>query len=284
MLGLSITVSAQTGNVGINTTTPTKTLDINGKLRVRDLPSIPGGLPMVSDVNGNIGTFKPIDKNDFILYNIDSNVRQNVSISVPPASILNPVETNVQDNGSGTTIQPENCWLVPNSEVVFKFPVGSIRRGTASWMTWFEMSQNLGPWSLTNIIGGTGKIRVPAFFNSRAYAKLYKKTGTIWTVVDVVSVAMQTTQVSPYNKDATERDENGNLHAITANTNLNTRYSMTAFYSIGDGTDVPVDPNGEYKVELLYGIENYSPRTPITNPNFLQNWGVQSVAYSFYKE
>jgi len=83
--------------------------------------------------------------------------------------------------------------------------------------------------------------------------------------------------------DAAKRDENGNLHAVTANSNLNFRYSLSAFYSIGDGTEVTVQADTEYKVELLYGIENYSPRTPVTNPNFLQNWGVQSVAYSFYK-
>lgn len=283
LLGLSTSVFAQTGNVGINTTSPTKTMDINGQLRVRDLPVIPAGTPLVADGEGNVGMFKPVSPNDFILYNIDSNVRQNESVSVPPASILNPVQTNAQDGGSGTTIQPENCWVVPNSEVVFKFPAGSVRRGTASWSTWFEMSYGLGPWTQTNIIGGTGRIKVPAFFNSRAYARLYKKTGATWSVVDVVTVTMQTTQISPYNDDAANRDENGNLHTVTASNNLNFRYFLSAFYSIGDGTTVPVQADAEYKVELLYGIENYSPRTPITNPNFLQNWGVQSVGYSFYK-
>lgn len=283
LLGMPGSSFAQTGNVGINTTSPTKTLDINGQLRVRDLPVIPAGTPMVADGNGNVGIYKPVNPNDFILYNIDSNVRQNESISVPPASILNPVLTNAQDGGSGTTIQPENCWVVPNSEVIFKFPQGSVRRGTASWNTWFEMSYGLGPWTQVNIIGGTGRIKVPAFFHSRAYARLYKKVGTAWQLADVVTVTMQTTQVSPYLDDAANKDENGNLHAVTASSNLNFRYSISAFYSIGDGTDVTVQADTEYKVELLYGIESYSPRTPVTNPNFLQNWGVQSVAYSFYK-
>lgn len=283
MLGLSNAVFAQAGNVGINTTVPTKTLDINGQLRVRDLPVIPAGTPMVADGNGNVGIYKPINPNDFILYHIDSNVRQNVSISVPTTSILNSVETNAQDGGGGTTIRSGNCWVVPNSEVIFKFPKGSVKRGTASWNTWFEMSYGLGPWTQVNIIGGTGRIKVPAFFHSRAYARLYKKVGTAWELADVVTVTMQTTQVSPYLDDAAKRDENGNLHAVTANSNLNFRYSLSAFYSIGDGTEVTVQADTEYKVELLYGIENYSPRTPVTNPNFLQNWGVQSVAYSFYK-
>ncbi|ROH86562.1 hypothetical protein EGI15_22240 [Chryseobacterium cucumeris] len=282
LLGLSSSIFAQTGNVGINTTSPTKTLDVNGQLRVRDLPIIPAGTPMVADGNGNIGMFKTVDPNDFILYNVDSNVRQNTSVNVPLTSILNPLQTNAQDGGSGTTIQPANCWVIPNSQVIFKFPAGSIRRGTATWSTWFEMAYGFD-WSQINIIGGTGRIRLPLFFHSRAYARLYKKTGTTWSVVDVVTVTMQTTQISPYLQESTTRDNTGNLYITPGSTNQNFRYFLSAFYSIGDGTTVNVDPDSEYKVELLYGIENFSSRETLTNPGLLQNWGVQSVGYSFYK-
>lgn len=282
MLALSITVSAQTGNVGINTTAPTKTLDVNGQLRVRDLPIIPAGTPVVSDVDGNIGVFKPLNPNDFILYNIDSNVRQNTSVDVPLTSILNTIQTNAQDGGGGTTIQPANCWVVPNSEVVFKFPAGSIRRGTATWSTWFEMNYGFN-YSQVNIEGGTGRVKVPLFFHSRAYARLYKKTGTTWNVVDVVTVTMQTTQISPYIYEAANYDSSGVPYTTTANSNPNIRYFLSAFYSIGDGTAVSIDPDSEYKVELLYGIENLSTRQTLTDTGLLKNWGVQSVGYSFYK-
>ncbi|WP_407846690.1 hypothetical protein [Chryseobacterium sp. KCF3-3] len=282
LLGLSTSVFAQTGNVGINTTSPTKTLDINGQLRVRDLPVIPAGTPLVADGNGNVGMFKPVDPNDFILYNIDSNVRQNTSANVPLTSILNTVQTNAQDGGTGTTIQPANCWVVPNSEVIFKFPAGSVRRGTATWNTWFEMNYGFN-YSQVNIEGGTGRVKVPLFFHSRAYARLYKKTGTSWNVVDVVTVTMQTTQISPYINEAATNDGSGNNHPISATYNPNIRYSLSAFYSVGDGTAVAVDADSEYKVELLYGIESLSTRQTLTNPSLLQNWGVQSVGYSFYK-
>ncbi len=282
LLGLSTGVFAQTGNVGINTTSPTKTLDINGQLRVRDLPVIPAGTPMVADGNGNVGVFKPVNPNDFVLYNIDSNVRQNTSANVPLTSILNTMQTNAQDGGTGTTIQPANCWVVPNSEVVFKFPAGSIRRGTATWNTWFEMSYGFN-YSQVNIEGGTGRIKVPLFFHSRAYARLYKKTGTAWNVVDVVTVTMQTTQISPYLSEAANNDSSGVPYTTTASNNANLRYFLSAFYSIGDGTAVSIDPDSEYKVELLYGIENLSTRQTLTDPQLLKNWGVQSVGYSFYK-
>ncbi|MDR3023058.1 hypothetical protein [Chryseobacterium sp.] len=282
MLGLSITVSGQTGNVGINTTSPTKTLDINGDLRTRTLPVIPEGTPVVADADGNIGIFKPGNPNDFVLYNIDSNVRQNTSVSVPLTSILNTVQTNAQDGG-GTTIQPANCWVIPNSEVIFKFPAGSTLRGTASWNTWFEMAYGGVSWSATSIIDGTGQIKVPLFFHNRTYARLYKKIGATWTPINVVTISMQTVQISPYLYESSAQDSSGNPHAVSASSNLNFRYSMSAFYSVGDGTSVPLEADTEYKVELLYGIENLSSRSNITDPTFLQNWGVQSTGYSFYK-
>ncbi|WP_213279795.1 hypothetical protein [Chryseobacterium indologenes] len=282
MLGLSITVSGQTGNVGINTTSPTKTLDINGELRTRTLPIIPGGTPVVADANGNIGIFKPVNPNDFIVYNLDSNIRQNDSRNVALTSIRN----NAQ-NGGSPQIDANNCWVVPNSTIGLKFPASSIRRGTVSWGLWFEMNYaDLGPFSQTSIEGGTGKIKVPVMFNSRAYARLYKKTGpgvNDWTEQNTVTVVMQTSQISPYFFDAANLDSAGNPYAIGGATNANFRYFLYANYSVGDGTGISIDPDSEYKVELLYGIENLSSRATITDASFLQNWGVQSTGYSFYK-
>ncbi|UTX49873.1 hypothetical protein [Chryseobacterium sp. MA9] len=282
MLGLSITVSGQTGNVGINTTSPTKTLDINGELRTRTLPVIPGGTPVVADADGNIGIFKPVSPNDFIVYNLDSNIRQNDAKNVD----LNSIRNNVQNMAFGQ-IQPDDCWVVPNSAITLKFPQSTVRRGTVSWGMWFEMKySDLGPFSQTSIEGGTGRIKLPVFFHSRAYARLYKKTGpgpTDWTVQNTVTVVMQTSQISPYFTAAADNDSSGNPYPVSATTNANFRYFLYANYSVGDGTGIGIDPDSEYKVELLYGIENLSSRASITNTAFLQNWGVQSTGYSFYK-
>ncbi|GGF07244.1 hypothetical protein SAMN05443634_101115 [Chishuiella changwenlii] len=59
-LAFSIFTSAQ---VGINTEEPTKTLDINGELRVRTLPS--GDVIddiLVSDIDGNV---RKVSRNSF---------------------------------------------------------------------------------------------------------------------------------------------------------------------------------------------------------------------------
>lgn len=283
LLGMSVSSFAQTGNVGINTTSPTKTLDINGQLRVRDLPVIPAGTPMVADGNGNVGIYKPVNPNDFIVYNLDSNVRQNDSRNVALTSVRN----TVQNNGS-PQIDANNCWVVPNSSIILRFPQSAIRRGTVSWGLWFEMNYNdLGPFSQRSIEGGTGQIKLPVFFNSRAYARLYKKTGTnpdVWTPQNTVTVVMQTSQISPYFGAAQAYDSSGNLYPDGGgSTNPNFRYFLYANYSVGDGTGISIDPDSEYKVELLYGIENLSSRANITDTAFLQNWGVQSTGYSFYK-
>lgn len=282
LLGLSTSIFAQTGNVGINTTSPTKTLDVNGELRVRTLPVIPAGTPMVADADGNVGMFKPLDPNDFIVYNLDSNIRQNDARNVDLNSIRNTVQ-----NGGFNQIAADNCWVVPNSAITLKFPQSSIRRGTVSWGLWFEMNYaDLGPFSQTSIEGGTGRIQLPVFFNSRAYARLYKKTGpgvNDWTEQNTVTVVMQTSQISPYFGAAAANDSSGNPYPNGPVTNANFRYFFYANYSVGDGTGISIDPNAEYKVELLYGIENLSSRATITDTAFLQNWGVQSTGYSFYK-
>ncbi|MEG0926708.1 hypothetical protein [Chryseobacterium sp.] len=298
LITLSAFSYAQTGNVGINTTGPTKNLDINGDLRVRTLPIMPGGTPLVSDANGNVGIFKPLDptNNDFILYGIDSNVRQNDSRDVPFPSIL-----NVSQMTAGQVLDTE-CWVVPNSEVKFKFPAGgSTRRGTAYWGMWFEMkypattTPNSDAFPLIPASSGSAvNIRGPIYFHSRAYAKLYKNTGTtaspIWTAQNTVTVVMQTSQMSPHFDEAVKYNNSGAL--IGGSSNYNFRYFLSAYYNIGDGTSIPADPDAEYKVELLYGIEHFSSRTAnvpqssggtAPNTNFLMNWGVQSASYSYYK-
>ncbi len=53
---LVITTQCAFAQVGINTTNPTKDLDINGELRIRNLPSMNNSLDVLTaDVNGNTG-------------------------------------------------------------------------------------------------------------------------------------------------------------------------------------------------------------------------------------
>lgn len=51
--------------VGINTSSPTKDLDINGELRIRTTPAIASSKTLAVDSNGNVGV-----SNNYILYDI----------------------------------------------------------------------------------------------------------------------------------------------------------------------------------------------------------------------
>jgi len=49
-------VLCQTGNVGVNTQTPTRNLDVNGNVRIRVIPSSTSSSDnyMVTDTDGNV--------------------------------------------------------------------------------------------------------------------------------------------------------------------------------------------------------------------------------------
>ncbi len=57
---------SQTGNVGINTTSPTATIDVNGTARARDLINASNNVNFVrnavADINGNLGRTNRISK------------------------------------------------------------------------------------------------------------------------------------------------------------------------------------------------------------------------------
>ena len=46
--------------IGINTTNPTKDLDVNGELRIRNLPYLISSEFLASDNLGNIGKYNPL--------------------------------------------------------------------------------------------------------------------------------------------------------------------------------------------------------------------------------
>lgn len=102
--------------VGINTTSPTKDLDINGELRIRNLPdaNISNSNLLVADVNGNVG------KSDFFIL---SNVVSSVASSNVDRSISSPVTINNIDIGLSSTITiPANkeAFIIVNYSV----PIG----------------------------------------------------------------------------------------------------------------------------------------------------------------
>lgn len=69
---------AQLGRVGIETVNPTKTLDVNGELRVRELPLVNGSL-LSSDTLGNVG----VSGFSFGLYSVSASAPVEVRTTGP---------------------------------------------------------------------------------------------------------------------------------------------------------------------------------------------------------
>ena len=63
ILTLSLLPLLSNAQVGINTTTPTKDLDINGELRIRTTPNVVSSTSLTVDVDGNVGK-----SNNYVLY------------------------------------------------------------------------------------------------------------------------------------------------------------------------------------------------------------------------
>jgi hypothetical protein len=125
--------AAQTGNVGINTTTPTETLDVNGTTRLRDLPlsgatnaisTLPAGTAapsknqtytptktLVIDANGVLGSIvgTPMVNNDTTGAEIKKNIYLTTVSDLPAV---------------GNTTTPANTTKCGAIELTFSAPSG----------------------------------------------------------------------------------------------------------------------------------------------------------------
>src|SRR5690606_3550902 len=95
---LILTIRLSFAQVGINTTNPTKDLDINGELRIRNLPTQSENAILVADKDGNIGKL-----NAYMISDINTTVAtKNVDITITPSPIIEVIDDI--DLGLSTTV------------------------------------------------------------------------------------------------------------------------------------------------------------------------------------
>lgn len=80
--------------VGIGTNNPTKDLDINGELRVRNLPILTSSELLTTDQNGNIGKYQ-----SFLLHEVGSSIAtNNVDYTKSGAGIINNINLGLSQS------------------------------------------------------------------------------------------------------------------------------------------------------------------------------------------
>ena len=143
-LAFSIFTLAQ---VGINTDEPTKTLDINGELRVRTLPS--GDIIdeiLVSDTNGNV---RKVSRNSFGTGGAGTDGSFNSTIlGYEPQPIANKVVPATAPGGA--TVTELGCKQYPtNGHYYCAYQLSS----GVNWFNSFEFAKSLGGYlvTLTNV-------------------------------------------------------------------------------------------------------------------------------------
>lgn len=95
---LILAIRLSFAQVGINTTNPTKDLDINGELRIRNLPTQTGSALIAADKDGNIGKL-----NAFMISDVNTTVAsKNVDVTITPSPIIMVID-NI-DLGLSTTV------------------------------------------------------------------------------------------------------------------------------------------------------------------------------------
>ncbi len=248
LLSFSMMSYAQTGNVGINTDKPTRTLDVNGMVRVRDLPEkelhnnvkVQGFLyNVVAQEDGTLSR-QPMSRKRWNLYESAFNVRQNNDHILPTA---NQITANYT--------QPANTWEIPDSELFIEVPdIADTNVLTKiSWNTWFEITAR----SITDTDRGS----------FRFYLK-YQETDKDGTPIGGVyyTPTIYMTSFSYINQTIA-----GQYH----------RVGMTPSYS--ERLQEIFKKGKYYKVWLTVGLESMKTAGVLT----VKNWGISSEGETYYQ-
>lgn len=204
---LAFTISLVSAQVGINTTNPTKDLDINGELRIRNLPSQTDNTLLTTDSDGNIGKSRV-----YVISDINSTIAtENVDVPLAPNTITQI--RNSIDLGLSTTV------TIPANKEAFVVITYSVPIGLSTFTS---------PKGYYGIRFIKDDVEVPA--GSRKFS-IYMKEDT----ANVVAVSNTYTEV--FQSSPTERiisyDLNGYIEQLPCEVPNTYRFNMWASESSG---------------------------------------------------
>ncbi|MBC5834698.1 hypothetical protein G6N05_09525 [Flavobacterium sp. F372] len=113
ILFVVMSTNKMSSQVGINTTAPTKTLDVNGEVRIRTLPVTNASTSLTVDASGNVGV-----SNNYVLYDLVS-VDATAAVDYTPPSTATLTKNDINLGISQTVTIPAN----KNAKVVVHYSV-----------------------------------------------------------------------------------------------------------------------------------------------------------------
>ncbi|POR19263.1 hypothetical protein BWK58_14395 [Flavobacterium columnare] len=169
------------GNLGIGTSSPTSTLDVNGTLRVRNIPvTTSSNQLLTSDANGNIATF-----NSYLPSDVDGIIASGpVSYSLSAPATVNNINL-----GLSTTVNlpaNKNCMII----VTYSVPIG---------ISSFPKQEIIGYYGirfLKNGIEAEAGSRKSSFVNNYEASAPYNSTADMLTITNTY-IEKITTGASP---------------------------------------------------------------------------------------
>lgn len=242
--------------VGINTTEPKRTLDVNGTLRVRELPEQETNeqnqkqqgfiYNIVAQEDGTLARQKQSRKK-WNLYESSFNTRQNQSEALPAVN---------QTTNHFTP--PAQTWEIPNSELFIEVPnIAETNVVTKiQWNTWFDITTR-----------NTNTTNDPTDRGSFRFYIKYRETNKDGTTVGIAdSTIKYTNTIFMTSFSGINRAITGEFHRI----GMSPAYaeSNEAFFKKGK----------YYQVWLAVGLESVRA-TGLR----LRNWGVDGVAETYYQ-
>ncbi len=257
LLSFSMMSYAQTtGKVGINTDKPTRTLDVDGTTRVRDLPdteyhndvALQGFLyNVVAQQDGTLSK-QPMSRKRWNLYESAFNTRQNNSRDLP---MTNQITANYT--------QPANCWVIDNSELFIEVPkiTNTNVLNMLSWDTWFEVTSK--------------GVTTPARGSFRFFIKYQEtdKDGNLKGGVGYTDTIFMTSFSNINSQNS------GDYHRV----GMSPTYSERTTSSTSEPTYFK--RGNYYKVWLVVGLE--SMNEDAAGKLTVKNWGISSKAESYYQ-
>lgn len=171
---MSIHIASQNQNVGINTDNPTRTLDVNGNLRVTGIPDVTGNVnyPNILSINKNNGNIDYVKPSAFMQSDINNvEVKRSIYIASAPDPTkecsCGDIKFRINDSNTAEFKLNSNSVFTSNNTSTFDLDYG-IKRWTSTYYNYFNDTITFTSANYSNY-----QTLDPELFNSSNTVRIY---------------------------------------------------------------------------------------------------------------